>query len=153
MLDVSSEILIRRQRNDVAEFAANPDNAPLWYENIRSAEWITQPPLKEGSKILFRASFLGRELSYVYEITKYVPGQLLVMQTAEGPFPMETVYEWEAIDGATTCMVLTNRGNPGGFFKWLSPLLKTAMQSANRKDLLKLKSLLEERIAIESLVH
>jgi hypothetical protein len=66
------------------------------------------------------------------------------MATAEGPFPMETTYEWRDA-GEGTRMALRNRGEPSGFPKLVSPLVARAVRRANRKDLRRLKSLLEER--------
>jgi hypothetical protein len=67
----------------------------------------------------------------------------LVMATSEGPFPMETTYTWVDAPSGGTRMTLRNRGEPSGFFRFASPLVATAMRRANRKDLRRLKSLLE----------
>jgi ligand-binding SRPBCC domain-containing protein len=141
-VDVRSEIEIERPRDEVAAFAADPDNATTWYENIKSVEWRSPRPLAAGSEIEFTVHFLGRTLTYTYEIKELVPGRLLVMATSDGPFPMETTYSWEdAGDG--TRMTLRNRGEPSGFSSMAAPLLERAMRRANRKDLARLKEVLE----------
>lgn len=144
-VDVVTELVIDRPVADVAAFAADPDNAPVWYENIKSVEWQSPRPLSVGSRVAFVAHFLGRRLAYTYEIAELEPGQRLVMRTSEGPFPMETTYTWQALGQATTRMTLRNRGEPSGFSRLMSPLMEGAMRRANRKDLARLKQLLEER--------
>jgi hypothetical protein len=52
-VDVSTEIVIRRPRDQVAEYSANPDNAPEWYVNIKEVRWKSPPPMSLGSKIAF----------------------------------------------------------------------------------------------------
>jgi uncharacterized membrane protein len=141
-VDVSSRIEIARPRAEVASFAADPDNATAWYENIKRVEWRTQPPLAIGSRITFVATFLGRQLEYTYEVREHVPGERFVMSTSEGPFPMETTYSWQDTAGGTT-MTLRNRGEPAGFAKVAAPMMTRAMTRANRKDLERLKEILE----------
>jgi uncharacterized membrane protein len=144
-VDVTTEILIDRPREIVAAYSGNPDNAPEWYVNIDSVEWLTPPPMKIGSHLAFVARFLGRRLSYTYEIAELVPGERLVMRTQEGPFPMETTYEWQDSGSGRTRMTLRNRGSPAGFSRLVAPFMTVAMRAANRKDLRVLKEILEER--------
>jgi uncharacterized protein YndB with AHSA1/START domain len=143
MIDVITEIRIAAPLAKVFEYASNPDNAPLWYRNIKSVEWKTPKPLRIGTKVAFTAHFLGRQLSYVYEFIELIPATKLVMRTSEGPFPMETTYTWQSLDDRSTKMTLRNKGIPKGFSKLLAPFMKMMIRNANLKDLKKLKSLLE----------
>jgi uncharacterized protein YndB with AHSA1/START domain len=144
-IDVETETTIERPRAEVAAYASEPDNATEWYANIQSAEWETPRPLAVGSRFAFAAQFLGRRLAYVYEVKELEPGERLVMATTDGPFAMETTYTWvDAGDGATL-MRLRNRGEPSGFSRLVAPLMSPAVRRANRKDLARLKRILEER--------
>jgi len=142
-VDVVTDIEIGRPRAEVSGYAADPSNAPEWYENITSVEWRSEPPLAVGSRVAFVASFLGRRLEYTYEVRELEPAERLVMSTADGPFAMETTYTWADAPGGGTRMTLRNRGEPSGFSKVATPLLAAAMRRANRKDLAQLKRILE----------
>lgn len=144
-VDVQTEVVIDRRIDEVAAYATDPSNAPEWYANIESVDWQTPTPAAAGSKMTFVARFLGRRLEYTYEIVELVPGERLVMRTAQGPFPMETTYTWAPVGSGSTRMTLRNRGEPAGFSRLLTPFMAPAMRRANRKDLATIKSILESR--------
>jgi hypothetical protein len=144
-VDVGVEVVIRRRLSIVASYAADPDNATAWYVNIKSVEWKTSRPLALGSQFAFTASFLGRALTYTYEVVELVPDRRFVMRTAERPFPMETIYEWDDVAPDSTRMTLRNRGEPSGFSGVAAPVMALAMKRANTKDLKRLKAILESQ--------
>lgn len=144
-VDVVTETVINRPCPEVAGYTTDQSNATEWYDKISSVEWKTLPPMSVGSRFAFVAQFLGRRLEYTYEVTELLPGERLVMRTEQGPFPMETTYTWESLAADQTRMSLRNRGEPKGFGAVAGPLMAFAMRRANRKDLAKLKVVLEAR--------
>jgi uncharacterized protein YndB with AHSA1/START domain len=144
-VDVLTEIDIDRPRSDVAPYVIDADHATEWYVNIKAVDWKTPKPIAIGSRLAFVAQFLGRRIAYTYEVKELVPGERLVMSTAEGPFPMETTYTFADAPGGGTHMTLRNRGEPSGFGKIAGPMMARAMRKANAKDLQRLKKILESR--------
>ena len=133
--DVVTDIEIDRPRSQVADYASNPDNATEWYENIKKVEWKSPRPLREGAQVAFEAEFMGNKMEYTYEIAEYIPGEKLVMKTASGPFDMQTKYKFSDTPGGGTKMELSNLAHDPG--------MASAIEEANRKDLARLKSILE----------
>ena len=143
VVDVVTQIEISRPREQVAAFAADPAKATAWYKNIEAVEWETPPPVVVGSRLRFRARFLGRTLNYTYEVQEIEPASRFVMATAQGPFPMQTTYTWEDTADGATRMTLRNTGEPSGFAAVTAPVMTRAMGKANAADLQRLKALLE----------
>ena len=149
ILDVSTSIVIRRPRLEVATYAARPDNAPRWHVYIEAVDWLSIPPLCEGSRIAFTARVLGRRLRYVYEVEVYAPGEQLVMRTVDGPFPMARTYAWEDTSDGHTRMTLRDRGAPAGLLRLGLPAMGVALRFVDRDDLVRLKRILEEAVRTE----
>lgn len=142
-VDVTTEIEIARPRGDVSAFAADPANATAWYENIESVEWKSDPPLAVGSRSS-PASWAGASSTRDRRVRAWpVPRRA----TADGPFTLETTYTWADTASGRPRMMLRNRGEPSGFSRVAGPVLVRAMRRANRKDLARLKELLESREA------
>ncbi len=142
-IDVISEIDIAASVHEVSTYATDPDNAPNWSSRIESVEWVSQPPLRRGSKMVFVAPAMGRRLAYTYEVVEYAPGRRLVMRTEVGPFPTETTYTWEKLAGDSTRMTVRKRGEPSGMSKLAAPFVRRAMKNASDADLRALKELFE----------
>jgi len=103
---------------------------------------VGNPGLKVGSEVDVFAHFLGRRIVYLYQVREWLPNRRLVMSTSQVPFPMETVYSFEAVGGGTR-MVLENNGDPMGFWGLAAPIMEVAMRRANNADLARLKRVLE----------
>lgn len=133
--DVLSAIEIDRPRSEVADYVSNPENATAWYENIKKVEWKSPKPLSAGSEIAFEADFMDKSLEYTYQVTEYVPGESLVMSSTSGPFPMETSYRFSDTPAGGTKVELRNAAH--------DPDMASTIQIETRKDLARLKSILE----------
>ena len=140
---VRSVIEIDRPRSEVAAFAIDPARANEWYGDVTRVRWNRQQPVAVGLRLAFVAEFLGRESDYIYEVTEHVPEERFAMSRAEGPFPMETAFSWEDLSGGRTRMTLQASGHPSGLSLLLAPLLRSSMKRSGRKDLARLKTLLE----------
>lgn len=142
-VDVSTETVIARPIADVWAYATDPTTAPHWYANIERVELLTPGPVDVGSRMLFSARFLGRTLTYTYEVRELEPVRRMTMSTSEGPFPMTTTYSFDAVDTGNTRMTLRNHGEPSGFGAIAAPAMSMAMRRANRSDLDRIRTILE----------
>ena len=144
-VEVRVEAVIDAPRERVAEYVADPDTAPEWYENITRAEWKSEKPLRVGSRIGFTANFLGKKLEYTYEVRELVSNEKLVMEAIDSPMAMNTTYLWKDAGPGKTHMILINRGAKSKYFGFLSPIMTIAMKKAMTKDLNDLKKILEKK--------
>ena len=142
--DVVQEIVIAKQRAEVAAFVAAPDNDPIWIGGVVESNALSEGPISPGSKVKRVAKFLGKRMDYVTEVVEYDPLSLLAMRTESGPLPMTIRYQFEEVPGGTLIRVHV-QGEPGGFYKLTGPLLNLAVKRSLGKDLARLKRLLEAR--------
>jgi uncharacterized membrane protein len=143
-VDVTATSTIGCPREEVAAYLQDPANDTTWIGGLRSARLLTPGPVAVGSRIERVASFLGRRVEYVNEITE-LTGDRLVMRSVRSPFPMRVTYGHErAGDGATEVSVRVE-GDAGRYYALLAPLLGVAVRRAIARDLRNLKRVLEGR--------
>jgi uncharacterized membrane protein len=142
-IDVLGEVNVRRPREEVAAYMTDPANDPEWIGGLREARLVGDGPLGEGSRVARVASFMGRRVEYVNEITTLEPGRVLEMRSVKAPFPMHITYTFEDADGAT---IVRNRvRGGGGLFSLGSPLFAPMVKRNVQKDLGRMRDLLEAR--------
>ena len=143
MTEVSVEKLVARPRRAVAAYASDPANDADWIGALTEVRVLTDPPFGVGSRVLRVASFLGRRIEYVNEVTELDPGRRLAMRSVEAPFPMTVVYEWEDAGDGATRMRIRAGGDASGFYRVAGPLLSRAVRRGIEGDLERLRRALE----------
>ena len=142
-IDVTVEQQIRRPRHEVAAYAVDPANEPAWIAGISESQLLTPGPIAKGSRARRLAKFAGRRIEYTPEVLEYDEGSRLLMQT-DKPFPMTIEYRFADRDGGT---LFSQRlqGGPGGVAGIFSPLMAMMVKSTIRRDMQRLRRLLESR--------
>ncbi len=140
--DVTVETHIARPREQVAAYASDWRNDPVWIGAVDEARLLTNGDFGVGSQVSRRASFLGREFEYVNEVTSYTPGSRLGMRSVKGPFPMRVTYEFEDADGGTRMRIHAS-GDASGFYRLAGPALNAMVRRGISGDLRRLRRTLE----------
>jgi hypothetical protein len=141
-LDVTVTETIAADSDRVFAYATDPGNDSVWIGGISEAELLGDPPLEKGSSVRRVASFMGRRIEYVLEVSELEPGQLLAMRSIRSPFPMVVTYSFEGADGGTR-MAIRVGGEPGGMYRLAGPLLPGMVRRSVAKDLRRLKAIIE----------
>jgi uncharacterized membrane protein len=142
-IDVLAEVRVRRPREQVAAYMSDPANDPEWIGGLREARLLGDPPLQQGSRVARVASFMGRRVEYVNEITTLEPGSVLEMRSVKAPFPMHITYTFEDREGGT--LVRNHVRGGGGLFSLGSPLFAPLVRRNVQKDLERMRDVLEAR--------
>lgn len=141
-VDVRADIDIGRPRAAVASFAMEAENDPKWIGGISSARRLTEPPTAVGTRVERLASFLGRRIEYVMEVTEYSRNERIVMRSIKSPFPMRVTYSFEDVNSGTRASIHVE-GDGGGFYAMAGSLLGPAVKRSITRDLGTLRALLE----------
>jgi uncharacterized membrane protein len=140
-IDVVAEVHVRRPREQVGAYMSDPANDPEWIGGLREARMLGEGPLREGSRVARVASFMGRRVEYVNEITRLEPGTVLEMRSVKAPFPMHITYTFEDRDGGT--LVRNHVRGGGHLFSLGSPAFAPLVRRNVQRDLERLRDVLE----------
>ena len=142
-IDTRAVIAVGRPREEVAAYLRDPANDPSWIGGLRSARLVTGPPVGVGSRVERVASFLGRRIEYVNEITE-LTGTRLAMRSVRSPFPMRVTYGYDDAGHAGTEVSVRVEGDARRLYRLADPLLAALVRRSVRRDLRTLKRVLED---------
>ena len=142
-IDVTVRTAIALPVPEVAAYVHDPANEPKWIGGISSSEPLTAEPIAVGSRVKRRATFAGRKIEYMTEVVALDEDARLLMK-ADQPFPMTIEYQFAGAEGGT---VFTQRmqGGPTGFAGIFSPLTAIMVKNMVKRDMQRLKRILEGR--------
>jgi uncharacterized membrane protein len=143
-VDVTATETIDRPCDEVAAYLRDPANDTRWIGGIRSARLLSPGPVAIGSQVERVATFLGRRVEYVNEITELTADRL-AMRSVRSPFPMRVTYGHRDTGDSTTEVSVRVEGDAGRFYALVGPLLGLAVRRSITRDLRNLKQLLEAR--------
>jgi len=138
-VDFQHSVEIARPADEVFAFVADFANNPRWQGGMVACRWTSENTGQVGSTYAQEARFLGRPIITEFEVVAVDPGRSIEINSTKSTFPIQVTRSVEPLgDGA--CRVTAHvRGQPTGWMKWLSGMVKGSV----RKDYAKLKDLLE----------
>ena len=140
-MELTAVVDIPRPAAEVFDYIADSRNNPAWQKGMRKCEWISDGPIALGSRYQQEASFLGREVISVFEVTEYSPGKSIAFETVESTFPI-TVCRSVADLGDGTCRVSAVIGGGPKVPQFLQGVIGRIAQRSVRKDYDRLREML-----------
>lgn len=142
VIDVTAMTTISAPRGPVASCVVDHRKDPVWIGGISESELLGEPPVAVGSRVRRIATFLGRRIEYVNEVTRLEPNVLLEMRSVKSPIPMVVTYAFEDAEGGTRTSVRI-QGDPSALYRLAGPLLARQVRRSVQGDLDRLRTILE----------
>jgi carbon monoxide dehydrogenase subunit G len=131
---------VARPAEDVFAYLLDLDRLPEWQES--AVESRADEPLAEGVRIFECRRALGREVHSELEVTEFDRPRQLTLKTLKGPVKFTVDHRLAEADGGTRLTVVA-AGKAGGLMRLGEPMLARTVEAEMRKDLDRLKELLE----------
>jgi hypothetical protein len=141
MIQAEVAVTIRRPRPDVAAVMLNPRYDAGWLGKAGSMRPLPFRSLRQGDKVQRDFRLFAYRVRALCDVVAHVPGRCLEM-AAPPPTRLRIRYEFEGIPEGTIVRVLA-QSVPPRWLHWLEPLLSRLLRQAVRRDLGRLKALVE----------
>ena len=144
MFEYETEIVIRRNVQDVFDFVIRGENIPQWAPRVSEVKQLTPGPIQVGSKILEVVSLPFRSDEVLWEITKYEPPYKCTFDSTSFLGTTEVEFSVREVeDGSHLSVNVVGHGI--GIFGLLDPLLGKAALLGRKQYMKKIKKILESQ--------
>jgi carbon monoxide dehydrogenase subunit G len=137
---IDLSVAVERPPHDVFDFLSDVERLPEWQSS--AVESRAEGPLAAGTRIHERRRILGREVASELEVTAYEPPHRLTIKALSGPLRFTVEHTFVQNGGGTAVRVVAE-ADPGTLMKLAEPMLARTAEEELRKDLARLKALLE----------
>lgn len=142
MLQVTSGCVVRRDPEDVFAVLSDFEQNPTWQNGMVECTFLTEPPLRVGSRYRQRARFAGRDIHSTFEVIELEPGRRVKATTIEGTFPITFTRSVEPHGEGTRVRAIVE-GDASGVFRIAVPIMRAMVKRSVDRDYARLKELLE----------
>jgi uncharacterized membrane protein len=145
MKPVVVSIEINRPCPVVWEYMEHAERNPEWLRNMKSCRWITDPPIRVGSRYEQVSRFLGKEVRTSFEVTALEEGHLITISSLPGSsFPITITRQVDPISDDRCRVTETAGGDSSRFYRIAEPPMRVMVRYNIDHAYRRLKQLLEK---------
>lgn len=145
MVTITESIHVSRAADEVFGFACDYANDPAWRSGVREMTVEPAGAPAQGAHTREVLRFMGKTYVSVAEIVRYEPGREAAFRVVQGSTPAHGYRRVAPSGEAASSLTYNLEVQPQGLDAWLSPLLGLLLRRRLRKDMARLKGLLESR--------
>ena len=147
MITTRVTVEIARPAAEVFAFVTTPANFPRWAGAVVTASRQTSPgPVGLGTTFTQQNRILGRRFTTEMRVVTYEPVRRFEYEATAGPIRFAGHYTFAPVAGGTRFTSVDESTPPGGL-RFLQPLLQPLAQRQIRRNLARLKAVLEASAA------
>lgn len=134
---------IARPPNEVFDALTRFEDIPKFVPQVASAEQTSPGEVSVGTTFVQRGRLLGKTVETPTLVTAFEPYSRFAYRADEGPLPYGATYRFQPEEGGTM-LEADVTGRPRGLARAFEPLARRVMPRIYRRNLERLKALLEE---------
>ncbi len=133
-MDIHVEREIKRPADEVAAFFFDVANNLEWQSGMKSCEWTSEPPIAVGSTYEQVAEFRGKPVISTFEVTDFVPGKSMRVESIKSTFPIQVTRTVESLTDSSCKVQAHVSGQPAGVIRIFSFLGERAVKKSIEAD-------------------